>query len=245
LSELLKSTMKNIAFFCMLGWLQYSVAQAPVPVNLYLLPGQGADARLFDSLHFPAHFVVHHISYPIPAAKITMLEFARQLAMDIDTTQPFILMGASFGGMLCAEMSTFLHPQRTIIVSSAKHRKELPYRYRLQRFVPVYRVLPPSVIKMGALVIQPIVEPDRRSQKDTFKSMLKSKDPYYMKRSVALILSWDKTEESPEIIHIHGTKDHIIPMRNVKADVIIPKGSHVMTLTQAEQVQQAIDPWLW
>jgi pimeloyl-ACP methyl ester carboxylesterase len=237
--------MRHLILFCLLGCLLKATAQAPTELHLYLLPGQGADDRLFDSLQFPEHFVVHHISYPIPAAKTTMREFAEQLAVQIDTTQPFMLMGASFGGMLCSEMTTFLNPEKTIIVSSAKHRKELPPRYRFQHFVPIYRIIPSGVIKLGAIILQPVVEPERQLQKSTFKSMLKSKDRHYMKRSVAMIMDWEKTEDSPEIIHIHGSKDHMLPMRHVRADIIIPKGSHVMTLTQAKALQQVIDPLLW
>jgi hypothetical protein len=43
------------------------------------------------------------------------------------------------------------------------------------------------------------------------------------------------------LIHIHGTKDHTIPIKNIKADVVIADGSHMMTLTQAQLISEKIN----
>ena len=70
-------------------------------------------------------------------------------------------------------MNEYLSPQKVIIISSAKNRKELPLRYRFQRYIPLYAILPPAILKWGAKVMQPIVEPDRNKNKKIFKANLK------------------------------------------------------------------------
>ena len=67
---------------------------------IYLIPGQGADHRLFDSLKVDKAFTVKHIKYSTPSKNMTMEEYAKELSAQIDTTSPFILVGVSLGGML-------------------------------------------------------------------------------------------------------------------------------------------------
>jgi surfactin synthase thioesterase subunit len=67
-----------------------------------------------------------------------MYSYAKKLSHQIDTTQPFILIGVSLGGMLATEMTDFIQPEKTIIISSAKNKYELPHRYRFQNIVPIY-----------------------------------------------------------------------------------------------------------
>ncbi|SFT84741.1 BAAT / Acyl-CoA thioester hydrolase C terminal [Lishizhenia tianjinensis] len=210
--------------------------------HLYVLHGQGSDHRLFDSLVFPSNYKVHFINYGMPEKDWNMHDFARVLSQQIDTTQNFSLLGVSMGGMLCAEMAEFLNPQKVILISSANCREDLPFRYQFQSKLPLYKIIPKSLMFAGAKFLQPLVEPDRKANKATFKSMLSAKNALYIKRTVAMIINWEKTEHNPDIIHIHGTKDHTLPHRKLKrVDYTIAKGSHMMTLTDFKKVQQVLD----
>ncbi|WKV11350.1 alpha/beta fold hydrolase [Marivirga harenae] len=212
--------------------------------TIYLFPGQGSDERIFDSLKFAEKFEIVHIEYPIPMKGCSMREFARVVSHQIDTTQKYILIGVSLGGMIISEMNENLNPEQSIIISSAKSRKELPLRYRFQRLIPIYKLVPPKLMLGGAKFLQPIIEPDRNTNKVTFKNMLSAKDPVYMKRTVSMIINWDREKVQEALIHIHGTKDHTIPIRNVKADHIIENGSHMMTLTQHASIQKILSSYL-
>ncbi len=209
--------------------------------TIYLFPGQGSDSRLFDSLSFDSNFRVIDVIYPIPSKGMTLKEYACVIANQIDTTTPFFLVGVSLGGMICTELCDILQPEKTIIISSAKTRKELPARYSFQRIIPVYRILPPEWLHQGARILQPIVEPDRRKQKETFKSMLGAKDPLYIKRTIEMIVRWDRQSYDTAIVHIHGNQDHTIPFRRVSCDYLIPDGSHMMTLTRFEQINAILN----
>lgn len=74
--------------------------------------------------------------------------------------------------------------------------------------------------------------------------MLSSKDPIYMKRTVEMIIKWERENAKESIIHIHGTKDHTIPIRNVKPTYIVEGGSHMMTLTQPSPINEIIMNYL-
>lgn len=210
--------------------------------TIYLFPGQGSDSRIFDSIVFDSSFKVKVIEYGTPDKGMSMSSFAQQLVQHIDTTENFILLGVSLGGMLCIEMSEVLHTMKTIIISSAKNCRELPIRYRFQKVIPIYKLVPKKMIFAGAKILQPIVEPDRKKNKMVFKSMLAAKDARYMKRTVGLIINWDRAQNSKEVVHIHGTKDHTIPLRNIKNPrTVVQNGSHMMTLTTAKEIQEIVN----
>jgi esterase/lipase len=209
-------------------------------MNIYLIPGLGTDDRVFNNLTFDSNYTTHHIKLVLPEEGSSMADYARQLSTQIDTTTPFILIGTSLGGMLATEMADFLEPEKVIILASAKTAKELPYRYRVQQKLPLKKVVSGNMIKSGTLFLQPIVEPQRNNEKETFISMLVGKDPVFMKRAVDMIIKWDRTTYRKDIIHIHGNKDKTIPIRNVRYDYLIRGGSHVMTLAMAEEVNKVL-----
>lgn len=207
--------------------------------TIYLFPGQGSDRRIFDSISFDSKFEVRIIEYGTPDKEMTLKSFARQLSNQIDTTQNFILIGVSFGGMICVEMSEILNPRKTIIISSAKNCRELPFRYRFQKVIPIYKLIPKGMILAGAKILQPIVEPDRNNNKLVFKSMLSSKSGLYMKRAVGLIINWDRKENSKNVFHIHGTNDRTIPIRRiVSPTIVVEEGSHMITLTRGKEISE-------
>ncbi|MCT4560228.1 MAG: alpha/beta hydrolase [Crocinitomicaceae bacterium] len=225
--------MKTPLFFACILLTLLSFGQT----KIYCLPGQGADKRQFADLVFPEEYEVICLEYGTPEKNQSMHDFAKTLIPQIDTTEKFILLGVSLGGMLCVELNDFVNPEMTILISSAPTRLDLPSRYRFQKRFPLFKIVPKRMIRGGAMALQPIVEPDRKAKKELFKSMLKAKTPEYMKRTVAMIVQWDRTQTHANIIQIHGNKDHTLPLKNIQnAQIIIDGGSHMMVLTRAQQI---------
>ena len=221
-----------------ISWPLYGQLRIPV----YCFPGQGADQRLFDSLQLDTLYELRVINYGTPEKGTDLRTFALRQIAAIDTTAPFVLLGVSLGGMICAELAETLHPQKTIIISSAKNRRELPLRYRFQRVVPLYRLFPGKVLLWGAKILQPRVEPDSKHHASTFQSMLNTKSPAYMKRTIGMIINWQRSSNTAQIYHIHGTLDHTLPLRYIKSPyTVLPKGSHMMTLTLGKEISDLIN----
>lgn len=208
--------------------------------TLYLFPGQGSDHEIFSKMNFSDSFTIKYMVLPTPNKGERMREYATRFISQIDTTERYSLIGVSLGGMICSELADILDPANVILISSAKCAAELPSRYRFQRFLPLNRAIPASLYNGGALFLQPLVEPDRNREKETFIRMLSGKDKLYMKRAVDMIVNWDKKAFDSRIVHIHGDSDHTIPLRNVDPTIVIPYGSHMMALTRGEEIGRRI-----
>ncbi len=219
----------------------YSTLHPDSPTTIYLFPGQGSDHRIFGKLNICDGYTMVNIRYPVPQRNETMSSYALTLAGQIDTTVPYIIIGVSLGGMISTELSDYLDPHTTIIISSAKSRSEIPCRYRFLKYFRIYKIIPAPLFKIGALIAQPLFEPDRKNEKEIFISMLKAKNPVFLKRSTEMIVNWDHTKNNRNIIHIHGTGDHTLPYRRITANYTIQGGSHMMVLTCADEVNRIIN----
>ena len=225
-----------ISIFTILSISVMGVIQPAKDTIVYLFPGQGSDARLFKHLELPPGYDTVNISYPIPNKRESLHTFALRFIEQIDQSSPYILMGVSLGGMICTELTDTLAPLKTILISSAKGIHELPNRYTFAQNVPINRLIPKRITKGSARLLQGIVEPDRKYDKETFKDMLKKKDPLYMQRTVDMIVQWERVTYSPSIVHIHGNTDHTIPIKNVQYDYLVEEGSHMMMITKAREI---------
>lgn len=215
--------------------------KAQTKTDVYLIPGQGADERLFKNLNLDtALYNTIDIKYSIPTEEMDMHDYAKRLSLQIDTSKKFVIIGVSLGGMLATEMSTFLEPEKTIIISSAKSKNELPSRYTFQKMLPVYKLVSPAMAKKGAKIMQPIVEPDRKKDEEVFESMLEDKNPLFLNRTIAMIINWEREHKPADIIHIHGSEDNTIPIKNVDYDYKIEEGSHMMVLTKGEEISELV-----
>ncbi len=213
------------------------------PHRVYLIPGQGADGRLFSRLDLQGYDTVV-LEFLVPEKKETLQHYALRMAGRIDTTRPFSLVGVSFGGMIAVEISRVLEPERVIIVSSAACRDELPVRYRVMKYLPLYRLFPGGLLKRLALVAQPLFEPASKAQRDIFRAMIRDKDPRFMQRSIYCIVHWSLERAPGGVIHIHGTKDHTLPIRRVSDPVVVEGGSHMMILVRGPELSPLIRSFL-
>lgn len=97
------------------------------------------------------------------------------------------------------------------------------------------------MIKWGAKKLQPLVEPDSKNDRQVFLDMLNDKDPQFLKRTIAMIIRWEREEYSNDIVHIHGDDDHTLPSKNVAYDYLIQDGSHMMVYTRADEISALVN----
>jgi len=233
------SIFLQVLFLLILSW-NFSDAQ-DAKIIVYLIPGQGADARQFQRLELNPDYEIRNIEYFTPEKGWKMKDFAQALSQQIDTTAKYVIIGVSLGGMLATEMGEFLHPEKIILISSAKCRDELPGRYTFQKTIPINKLVPPGMIKGGAKLLQPMVERDSKKDRRVFLDMLNDKDPLFLKRTVAMIIQWGRDEYRNDIVHIHGDNDHTLPSKNVEYNYLIENGSHMMVYTRAEEISALVN----
>lgn len=236
--------MKNLvlsACLLLLPSLFFGQDTAAAPrLRLYLMPGFGSDERVFSQLRIQNADTVS-LHFLLPEEDETIAAYARRMAAQLDTTRPFALLGVSFGGMVAVEMGKFLRPEKIFLVASAKCREELPVRYRFQKYVPLYKAVGGRFMKKSGPFAARFFEPAMRPELPFFREMLRAKDDDFMERTVGCIARWDNATVPPNLIHIHGSKDHTLPLRRIGEAIVLPGAGHWAVYYNALEISEIVD----
>lgn len=207
---------------------------------MYAIPGLGVDERLFSKLHLQ-HAELRVLHWPEPQAGQSLPEYARLFLPQIDTTNPFVLLGVSFGGMCVTELAKELHPVKTILISSAKTGSELPALIRLARLLPLHRVLTASQFVTLAVLFRRRFGVRAGDETQLFRAMLEKRSRNYFRHTIHAIATWKNETVPGNLVHFHGDKDRLLPFSKIKNPVRIKGGTHFMVLQNGLELSATID----
>ncbi len=211
--------------------------------QLMLLPGLGADARLFEpqKAAFPQLVVPPWIP---PARNESLAAYAARMAETLQPSPsaPWILGGVSMGGMIAYEIARHRKPDAVVMIASCRTREGLRHSFRagspLMPWLPVELW---SVAKwLAPLILAGSGRYDANAQARLVR-MFHEMDSAFMHWALAAILDWNPNlVDGLRVFQIHGGRDLLIPAHNVEADALIPDGGHMINLTHAGQVNAFI-----
>jgi hypothetical protein len=206
--------------------------------HIYCISGLGADERVFASLHLEG-YQIHYIKWITPARNESLEFYAKKLIEQIKHPDP-ILIGLSFGGIMCIEIAKLIATELIIIISSIKNDGELPLWMRISGKLRLNRILPMRSFKL----IEPLENYNLGVKTKTEKKMVgdyrKNVDQAYTDWAINAILNW-KNEKAPQnLYHIHGDSDRIFSIKKIKPDYTIQNGGHLMIMQQSKEVNECI-----
>ena len=207
-------------------------------MTVYFIAGLGANKRAFDYLDLSWCTSVF-IDWITPLPRETLVEYALRLRQVITEANP-VIVGVSFGGMLATEMAKADGSITAIIISSNKTHKEFPAYLRMWRHLPVYKLLNPKLVKSTGALSCRIMGPQGIKQKETFRKILAETDPKFTVWAIDAILHWHNETIPPNVTHIHGSSDRLLPAKLVKAHHIINKGRHIMIMDKADEISSLL-----
>ncbi len=208
--------------------------------HIYLISGLGADERVFSYLSFDNH-ITHHIKWFTPNNDESLSEYAKRLSVQIQNNKP-IIIGVSFGGIIAVELSKIIPYDKIIIISSAKNCYELPYYYKLAGGLRLYTIIPKNTLKWYNFIIAYLFGALTSEEKLLLKAIIEDTDVYFAKWAISRILTWKSLHlNTPNLYHIHGTRDRLIPFNNIMNCIKVDDGSHFMIVNKAKHINSIIN----
>lgn len=206
--------------------------------HIYCISGFGADERVFSKLDFGDH-PIHFISWLTPLKKESIEQYAKRMGEKIQHDNP-ILLGLSFGGIMCIEIAKIIKTHKVILISSIKSFREMPLWMRLAGKSKLNKFFPLKSFR----IIEPIenynLGIENSDELKLVREYRRNISQQYTNWAIHQILHWKNEWQPGALIHIHGDKDHIFPIKNIKADYIIAGGGHFMIMNRAEKVNGII-----
>ncbi|WP_431214494.1 alpha/beta fold hydrolase [Puia sp. P3] len=204
-------------------------------MKVYFIPGIGADYRLFTHIRLPEGYTPSWVHWIDPIENERLEAYAFRLTEQIDTSEPFILVGLSLGGMMAVEIAKRIRPVCTIIISSIPVTDHLPGYFRLAGRLGMGKLISPSFLKAAssakhALTMRPA------SNRQLMFDIIRDGDDRFIRWAINAVLEWDNREIPQPFYHIHGTRDEIFPIGLTSPTHIVEKGDHMFVVSQPEKV---------
>ncbi|WP_448137783.1 alpha/beta hydrolase [Sphingobacterium siyangense] len=206
--------------------------------KIYVISGLGVDQRVFSKIDFGS-LDITYLDWITPSSNEPLSIYAKRISTKITAKNP-VLIGLSFGGMLAMEIAKIITVQRVILLASAKGRHELPILYRLAGRLKLNKLVPGSLLKFHSFLSDYFFGIRNKEDSRLLKQILYDTDPIFMDWAIHQILHWKNNSVPDNLIHIHGSSDRIIPIKNVKPNFIIKGAGHFMTVSHAQEVEKLL-----
>lgn len=204
-------------------------------MKVYFIPGLAADKRVFRHIQLPRGFEAVYLDWISPQPEESLQAYALRLAGNIDTTEPFALVGLSFGGMLATEIAKQYQPVATILISSIPVSDQLPGYFRLAAKLQLHKIVPVSLIKSSAAAKRFFTR-EHSDDKKLLWQIIDESDTGLIRWSMNAILEWQNHTIPQPVWHIHGARDEVLPIRFTHPTHTVAKAGHLLVMTCPETV---------
>jgi pimeloyl-ACP methyl ester carboxylesterase len=211
----------------------------PDPV-FYLLPGLGADDRIFQKLQPLLHGKVTVLHWFTPLPNQTIGQYAQRMAEAVPANQTCWLIGVSFGGTMALEICRLRPEARAVLISSIPDADSMPLLLRLIRATRIYKLVPPQLLKLFPRAGQWYFNIKNGEEYHLFKNILRDMEPTYTRWAIDRLLHWDSAGVG-RCIQILGSKDRVFPPGPAPVDYLIEGGSHFMVWSHALEISKILN----
>lgn len=202
-------------------------------VPVYLMPGMAASPSIFDALKLSERqFKVKRLQWFLPEKEMSFEAYAKKMCLQIKEKDP-VLIGVSFGGFLVQEMAKHALTRKTIIISAVKSHKELPKRMLFAKYTKAHKLLPTGLVNNVELLAKYAFGETVTKRLQLYEQYLGLRDKAYLDWSIDAIVNWKQIQAPLNLVHIHGDKDAVFPISNIKNCIKVKNGTHTMIIHRA------------
>lgn len=196
----------------------------------------GADERVFEQLKLKAECIP--LIWIKPKHKEPIADYAKRLSASIDQSEEYVILGVSFGGLVAGEMSQFLSPKLSILVSSVEIADELPKLFRFFGKLKILRWLPKAVYNPPKVLFHMAFQTDNKS---ILNQIIEDSDPSFHKWAINELVNWKNQSRLPSVLKIEGSSDRLMPPTKDPKAVLIEGGKHFMIYDRAKEISAIIN----
>ena len=206
-------------------------------IPIYFMPGLAAGPEIFEHLKLSSEiYEFYYLEWiePIDLHE-SIFNYALRITKDIQHINP-VLVGVSFGGILVQEVSKLIATRKVIIISSVKTHHELSKRFKVLSISKLYKAFPAKFVNNFEDYAKFFIGKSLQKRAVIYQKYLSVRGTKYLKWSIHNVLNWQQESNLKNIVHIHGTKDNLFPIKHIKDSIKVEGGTHVMILTKAKEI---------
>jgi pimeloyl-ACP methyl ester carboxylesterase len=209
-------------------------------INLYFISGLGADKRVFQKLQIPESFIIHYVEWVPVNPEDSLSQYCSRLIEQLHFTEPFILIGLSFGGIIAMELSKKIKPVQTVLISSISSPHELGTIYTILAKLKFQKIIPLRFFLKPSPVLYRLFGAHTKEEKILLRNILLDTDPEFFRWAMDRMTSWKNEWKPAGLLHIHGTRDKILPYNENMRAIRVEGGEHLMVYSRAEEISRLL-----
>lgn len=207
-------------------------------LNYYLIPGMGANRRLYENYHLPGK--IHVLEWEYAKGAQTLGDYARYIAPKINTKNN-VLVGSSMGGMLAVELSRIIQPLLTVLISAPIGRQQFPRSLKALDTMGIHRALTPNALFKLTKLCDTFMGFKTKEQRTMFYEMMQSNGPEFLHYSVNAVLGWKNvTPPDGSYIQVLGDKDQLFDATKIPGAIVLKGSGHFSTYEKSEEICSVI-----
>ena len=197
------------------------------------MPGMAANPSIFDGLQMPENkFSVIRLHWVIPEKGMDLEAYAKMMCEKVEANS--VLVGVSFGGLLVQEMAKHKKFKKIIVISTVKSKKALPKRMLFAKYTKAHKLLPTSLVNNVELLAKYAFGETVTKRLHLYEQYLSVRDKRYIDWAIDCIVNWQQTIPPENLVHVHGEKDAVFPIANIKNCIKVKNGTHTMIIHRAK-----------
>jgi len=201
-------------------------------IHVYCMPGMAASPQIFEFIDMNEPFKLHLLSWFPPYKNESLSQYAGRMCERVKFDNP-ILLGVSFGGVLVQEMAKHIKVSQIVIISSIKTNSELPLPMKMAQKTNAHKLFPTQWINNIDTLALFTFGKGIKKRLELYQKYLSERNPDYLDWAIDALVNWDQSKSKQSVIHIHGDKDTVFPIKNIDEPFMKIKGSHAIIITQA------------
>ncbi|MEB2776457.1 alpha/beta hydrolase [Algoriphagus sp. D3-2-R+10] len=205
-------------------------------MKIYGISGLGADKRVFENLTLNAQFIALDWIEPYIDESIEL--YALRLSGKIDENEEFGVLGVSFGGLVAVEISKYLNPVVTILISSAETYKDLRPIFKTIGQTGVIKLLPTRFFNPPRRLTSYLFGAKNRT---LLYEILNDTNLSFTKWAINELLNWNNEERLNSVLKIEGARDKLIPPAKNENSIVVESGEHFMIVDKAVEISRIIN----
>lgn len=219
----------NVRILC---YIHVKMKQGQKLTHVYLMPGMAADSTIFEHVILPKDkFKVHLLEWEIPDPEESLENYAKRMVKYI-RHDDIALIGVSFGGVIVQEMAKFLDLSRLIIISSVKCSNELPPRMKFASKTGLFKMIPTGLANYVDHFEKFAFGDFLKKRARLYKQYISITDKKYLDWAIKNMVNWKCEKPDEKVIHIHGDKDEVFPIKNIENAIVVKGGTHIMIINR-------------
>ncbi len=207
--------------------------------KVFLIPGLGADARIYKNILLTDCKVIP-VNWLTPDAIDTLESYAQKIINEYNINNTDVVIGNSLGGMIAMEIAKKVSLSKTILISSIRTVREAPWYFRIFKTAPIYKLLPNKIFAHLGATVRPVFGNMSDEELWLFKDMIRHASPFFMKWAMWAILNWTNETIPDNVYQIIGDADKVFPLNPNMDPIIIEGGTHIMIFDKANEVNKLL-----